>query len=354
MARQAPGSNVDLLRYTNAVRAGARRGHGIVAIAALFIALALLDTLASPARAHPAFSDWPSRTVRIVVPFPAGSPNDVAARLYAEGLSRRWIRPVVVENKPGADAFLDGGTFAGTRDDHTLLYGTAAMITVNPLLHEPRPYDAVQDMLPIAPGAGPVMVIAAASGLPARSLKDLVELARSKPGALSWSAGPSLPYFAFATTLKRHRLSMVRVPYQDAATPPTDRGEARAHVLSTSLQAVTGPVAAGQLRILAVTSPRREPLLPDVPTVAEAGFPEMEIEGLSGLFGWRNMPPEVRDRIAADMRALAKDTGLKKQLEAIGQRVLAGTPAEFAAAIGRQRIRIQQIMHIVNLKNESQ
>lgn len=315
----------------------------IVAILGTLIAL-------SPNSAF-AFSDWPSRTVKIVVPFPAGSANDVAARMYAEGLSRRWSRPVIVENQPGADAIIGDGAFADVSDDHTLLYATAAMITVNALLHDPLPYDPILDMVPIAPGAGSIVVIAVTNSLPAQSLKDLMALVRSKPGELSWGAGPSLPYFAFAATLKRHHLRMVHIPYRDAATAQADLSEGRVHVLSNSLQAVAGPVAAGKVRILAVTSPQREPLLPNVPTVAEAGFPEMEIEGLSGLFGRRDMPPELRDRIAADMHAVADDVTLRTRLEANGQRALAGTPAEFAAAIGRQRIRIQQIMHIVDVKN---
>lgn len=318
--------------------------------ALLLIALGLATGVA-PASAQ-VFSDWPSRAVKLIVPSPAGSANDVAARMYSEGLARRWFRPVIVENKPAADAILvGGGAFTNVRDDHTLLYGTASTITVNTLLNGPLPYDAIPDMVAIAPGAGSIFVIAVTDSLPAHSLKDVVELARSRPDELFWGAGPSLPYFAFATALKRHHLRMVHVPYQDEATPQADLSEGRVHVLSSSLQAVAGPVATGNARILAVTSPQREPLLPDVPTVAEAGFPEMEIEGLSGLFGSRDMPPELRDRIAADMRAAAHDAALRTRLEASGQRVLSGTPAEFAAAIGRQRIRIQQIMHIVDLKN---
>jgi tripartite-type tricarboxylate transporter receptor subunit TctC len=296
------------------------------------------------------FSDWPSRAVRIIVPFPAGSANDIAARLYAEGLSRRWTRPVTLENRPDGDAIAGGGAFASARDDHTLLYGTASMITVNPLLWGVLPYDPVLDLVPIGAGASSILVIAVTHNLPAQSLKDLVVLARSKPGELSWSAGPSLPHFVFAATQKRHQLAMMQV-HRDPATLQADFAEGRVHVLSHSLQAMAGLVDAGKARILAVTSPRREPMLADVPTVAEAGFPEMEIEGLSGLFGWRGMPPELRDRIAADMRAVARDPVLQLRFEASGQRVLTGTPAEFAAAIGRQRIRIQQIMHIVDLKN---
>ncbi len=340
------------LRLEFSIPHRAPRGGRVAAIIALFFVCAVIETFASmPARAFPAFSDWPSRGVRIIVPFPAGSANDLAARAYAEGLSRRWTRPVFVENKPGPDAIIGGSAFAAPRDDHTLLYGTASMLTVNPLLDGPLPYDPLREMVPVAPGASAILVIAVAQGLPVRSLKDLVELARSKPGVFAWSAGPSLPHFVFAATLRRHQLDVVHVPYRDLGTSRTDMSEGRLHVLSHTLQAVIGPVDAGTARILAVTGPQREPALPDVPTVAEAGFPEMEIEGLSGLFGWRDMPPELRDRIAADMRTVGNDPVLQARFQASGQRALAGTPAEFAAAIGRQRIRIQQIMHIVDLKS---
>lgn len=294
---------------------------------------------------------WPSRAVKIIVPFPAGAANDAAARLYADGLSRRWAVPVVVENKPGADAIIGGGAFASAGDDHTLLYGTASMVTVNPLLQSTLPYDPVLDMVPIAPGASAILVIAVASSVPARSLKDLMGLARSEPGRLSWGAGPSLPYFAFAAGSKRHGLNVVYIPYRDAATPQADLSEGRLQVWSNALQALAGPVAAGKARILAVTSSQREAVLPDIPTVAEAGFPEMEIDGLSGLFGWRNMPTQLRDRISTDMQAVANGSSLRARLEASSQRVVTGTPEDFAAAIERQRRQVQQIMRLVDLKN---
>ena len=295
--------------------------------------------------------DWPARAVKIIVPFAAGSANDVSARLYADGLARRWGKPVIVENKPGADAIVGGGAFANARDDHTLLYGTASMVTVSPLLQEVLPYDPSRDMVPISSTASSIFVIAVHDQLPVRSLRELAQLARSKPGELSWSSGPSLPHFVFAAMLARNALKQVYIPYRDAMTQQTDFGEGRVQILSHALQSVRGPVAAGKARILAVTSPAREPGLPEVPTVAEAGFPEMEIEGLTGLFGWRDMPPALRDRISADVQAVAGDPSVRSRIEAGGQHVLGSTPDEFSAAIERQRSRIQQIGRIVDLRN---
>ena len=318
---------------------------------ALAFAIALVGASAGTTSICVGGDDWPARAVKIIVPFSAGSANDVSARLYADGLARRWGKPVIVENKPGADTIVGGGAFANARDDHTLLYGTASMITVSPLLQEVLPYDPVRDMMPISSTASSIFVIAVHDQLPVRSLRELAQLAHSKPGELSWSSGPSLPHFVFAAMLARNGLKQVYIPYRDTMAQQTDFGQGRIQILSHALQSVRGAVAAGKARILVVTSPRREPALPEVPTVAEVGFPEMEIEGLTGLFGWRDMPPALRDRISADVQAVAGDPSVRSRIEAGGQHVLGSTADEFSAAIERQRSRIQQISRIVDLRN---
>jgi tripartite-type tricarboxylate transporter receptor subunit TctC len=313
--------------------------------------VALAGVLANATSLCLAGDDWPTRAVKVIVPFAAGSANDVSARLYTDGLAKRWGKPVIVENKPGADTIIGGGAFANARDDHTLLYGTASMVTVSPLLQEVLPYDPARDLVPISSTASSILVIAVHDRLPVRSLQDLAQLARSRPGELSWSSGPSLPHFVFAAMLARNGLKQVYIPYRDSTAQQADFGEGRVQVLSHALAAVRGPVAAGKAWILAVTSPRREPGMPDIPTVAEAGFPEMEIEGLTGLFGWRDMPPALREQISTDVRAVAGDPSVRSLIEASGQHVLGSTPGEFSAAIERQRTRIQQINRIVDLRN---
>jgi tripartite-type tricarboxylate transporter receptor subunit TctC len=315
------------------------------------LALAVAGALVATASSGLAAADWPTRTVKIIVPFAVGSANDVGARVYADGLARRWGQPVVIENKPGADAIIGGGEFANTSDDHTLLYGTASMVTVNPLLQERLPYDPLRDMVPISSTASAILVIAVYQQLPVNSLQELVQLAKDKPGQLLWSSGPSLPYFVFAAMSRRNHLDQVYVPYRDVALQQADFSKGRVQVLSHALQVVRAPVSAGQARILAVTSASREPGLPAVPTVAEAGFPEMEIDGLAGLFGKRDMPPKLRDRISADVKAISGDPHARTLIEASGQRVLGSSPDEFSAAIEKQRARVQQINAIVDLRN---
>jgi tripartite-type tricarboxylate transporter receptor subunit TctC len=312
--------------------------------------IVVVIAFAPAVRAADAEKAWPVRPVRVIVPFPAGSVIDTAARLVSDGLSKQWGQAVVIENRPGADASIGTGAFASSRDDHTLLYGIAAALTVNPLVQEKLPYDPARDCVPISAVANAIIVVAVHDGVPARSLAELAALARAEPGKLTWGSGPSLPRYLFTAFLKRQGLHMAYVAYRDAATPPLDLGEGRIQVLVTSLQATNAPVHSGKARIIAVANTRRAPTSPDVLTAAEAGHPEMSMDGLSGFFGWRDMPAVLRDKIAADIQIVTRDAGVRARIEASGQHVLGGTPAEFAAAIEHQRARVGEIARLVDLK----
>src|SRR5882757_969122 len=163
-------------------------------IAALTIGLAAATALSINASAQ----DWPQRTVRLIVPLPPGTAIDVSARLIAEHLSSRWKQPVVVENVAGADGVLAAKEFVARRDDHTLLYSFAGLITINPVLYEKLPYDPSNDLAPIAISSDNVLALAVSSRLDVRSLDELVKLARSRANKLNWAATAGLPYFAFA------------------------------------------------------------------------------------------------------------------------------------------------------------
>jgi tripartite-type tricarboxylate transporter receptor subunit TctC len=293
---------------------------------------------------------WPTRTVRIIVPIAAGAAIDAAARLYADGLSKKWGQPVVIENRPGAETNVGTAAFASARDDHTLLYGISSTITVNPLVYANMPFDPERDLVPISATASTIIGVAVHDGTPARSLNDLVRLARTEPGKLLWGSAPGLPRHAFTAFLKRHGLDMLYVPYKDVATPAVDLGEGRIHVLVTSLQGSNAPVQSGKAHIIAVINPNRAPMLPKAPTVAEAGYPELTVDPVSGLFGWRDMPSALRDKISADVQAVAQDPAVRARVEATGQLVLGGTPAEFTAAIERLRVRVGEIARIIDLK----
>ena len=226
------------------------------------------------------------RPVKIIVPIGAGSAPDAAARLVADGTRQRWGQPVIIENRPGADASVGTGAFANANDDHTLLFGFASTLTVNPLIQEKVPFDPARDFVPISAVTNTIIAIAVHRDLPAHSLADLARIAEAMPGKILWGAGPSWPRFLFAAFLKQRNLDMLYVPYRDAAAAPIDLAEGRVQLLITSLQATVAPVRSGKARVIAIANTHRAATLPDVQTASEAGYPEMSIDGLIGFFGW--------------------------------------------------------------------
>jgi hypothetical protein len=176
----------------------------------------------------------PDKTDRDV---PARSANDAAARIFADALGKKWGKPVVVEDKPGAEGTIGVGAFVAAQDDHTLLYTVAGSVTVAPLLIDKLPYDVERDLQPIAATTAIVLTLAVSNDLPVRSIPELIDVLRSNPGKYAWTSGPTLPRYVFAAFLKRNGLQMNFVSYRDASQPQADLGEGRIKALVTSLTA---------------------------------------------------------------------------------------------------------------------
>jgi tripartite-type tricarboxylate transporter receptor subunit TctC len=293
---------------------------------------------------------WPQRTVKVIVPLPTGVAVDVSARLFAEQLSARWGQPVVIENMPGADGTLAAKEFVSRGDRHTLLYSFAGLITINPLLREKLPYDPARDLVPIATTSDNFLAIAVSSKLKVASLRDLVTLARSQPTKLNWAATPGLPFFALSGFQKSTGMDLVYVSYRDFSPALVDLGEGRIEVAATGLTQLLSQQQAGKVRVLAVMNKTRSPAAPDVPTASEAGCPQLTFEGVTGFFGWRDIPGELRDRIAADVRAVADSSAVKERLAKIGIVARGSTPGEFAAAIEEQRAKVAAIAAAIGTK----
>jgi tripartite-type tricarboxylate transporter receptor subunit TctC len=302
----------------------------------------LIAGLAFAPSAAPA-QGWPQRTVRLIVPLGPGSATDVTARLYAERLAERWGRPVVVENRPGPDAMVAVTGFVNARDEHTLLFSFGGPVTINPVIHDRLPYDPARDLVPIVSASDSFLAVAAAASLNIDSLAELVKRAKAEPGKLNWAATAGLPQYAFAGFAKGAGLDLVQVSYRDFAPALQDVSEGRIAVVSTGLVPLLPLARAGRIRILAVTNRERSPAAPEFATARELGFADFIAEGFQGFFGWRDMPSELRDRIAADVRSVAADPVLGERLKAIGQAVRVGTTADFVAMIDAQRAMIARI-----------
>jgi tripartite-type tricarboxylate transporter receptor subunit TctC len=295
-------------------------------------------------------ADWPHRTVRLIAAGPAGTAADFSARLFAERLSQRWGQPVIVENRPGADGVIGVTAFLGSDDDHTLLYAISAVVTVHPITQQKLPYDPVRELVPISPTSDVVLAIAASEKNSIRSLDGLVQAARAQPGKLNWASSAGLPPFVVGGFFKNWKLDLAFVSYRDLAPALQDLGEGRIDVFVHALGVIMPQVQSGRARLLAVASEARVPLAPDVPTVTEAGFPELRMDGVVGFFGKRGMPDALRDRIASDVRAVANDAGIRERLAAVGQAARPGTAAEFAALLDQYRQRLADLAKTIDFK----
>jgi len=293
---------------------------------------------------------WPQRAVHVIVPIGSGSGPDVAARLYAERLAAAWKRPVLVENRPGAEGLVGVSAFAGMKDDHALLFSPAAPITVFPFTQEKLAYDPARDFVPISSATDTFGAIAVPASLKVASLAELVAFARAQPGRLNWASGGGAFPVLLAGFASTAHLDVAQVAYREQNLAIQDLAEGRIHYLASSLTALLPLAQSGKIRLLAVTNKARAPMASAVPTAAEAGHPELEFEGLVGFFGGRDMPPALRDRISADIRAVAAEARLLERLAGAGQLVHASTAAEFAGAIEEQRARMETITRLIRVR----
>jgi tripartite-type tricarboxylate transporter receptor subunit TctC len=320
-------------------------------IAGVILAVGLVFLASRVLRDRPAASRWPEKPVRLLIPSGTGSGLDLTARLFAERLARRWGRPVVVDNRPGAEGLVGVAAFAAAPDDHTLLFTFAAPVTFNPQVQDRLPYDPERDLVPISIATRPTIVIAGSKALSATSLGELVSLVRQEPRRFFWTAIPGLPELVFSAFLDTERLEMTHVGYREIAPALQDLGAGRVHVMVGSLSTLDPPLQAGTARLLAVTNTARAYSRPDVPTVAEAGYPGLTVDGLFGVFGWRGMPEALRRRLAEDVKRTAEEATLAARLLAMGQTAGGSTPEDFAAALDQQKRQVAAIIRTRSAKH---
>jgi tripartite-type tricarboxylate transporter receptor subunit TctC len=315
----------------------------------LFAAAVATAAFALPAAAQSQAPNWPVRPVKFILPLGAGSGADLGARLLAEKLSARWGQGVVVENRPGGDGFVAITSFISSNDDHTLFMGPASSFTAHPYLHEKLPYK-MSDLAPVARVSATVVTLNVPPSLNAKTWKDVVAMAKAQPGKLNWATITGATDLIFAAWLKRAGLDMVKVPYRNPVAALTDVAEGRLHVYSAAYAIVRPQIQAGRVQLMAVTSSEPVKTLPNVPTIAQAGSPELTFDGLVGIFGQRDMPIALRERIAADVKTALSDPALADKLTASGQEVIPGSAAEFSASIDQQFKSVAEIAKTLGIK----
>jgi tripartite-type tricarboxylate transporter receptor subunit TctC len=304
----------------------------LVALAAGLIAGTAMIAMAS------ADTKWPTRPVRFILTLGAGSGSDIGARLLADRLSQRWGQPVIVENRPGGDGLVAISAFVTAHDDHVLLFAPSSSFTAHPFLHDNLPYKP-SDLVPITRVSNTIITIAVPIGLKVASLKELAAMARAEPGKLNWAGVTGALDFTFAGWLKQQGLDINKVPYKNPVDAANDLAEDRVQVYEAALAIVRPQLQSGKIKLLAVTNSVRAPTEPNLPTVAEAGYPALAIDGLVGLFGPPGMPLDLRERITADIRAIVDKT-IEDRLTTTGQLTNVGGPQEFGQSIDEQRAKV--------------
>jgi tripartite-type tricarboxylate transporter receptor subunit TctC len=309
--------------------------------------LACAGFMAAPAVAQtPA---WPQRPVRFLIPLGPGSGADITARLVGDKLSQRWGQPVVVENKPGGDAFLAIMAMVNAKDDHVLLFAPASTFTAHALLHDKLPYKP-DDLVPIARVTNTLIALGVPSDLGVSTVKELAAKIKAQPGKLNYASVTGANDLLYAAFLKAEKLDMAKVPYKDPVQAINDLAEGRIHAFVGAYAIMRPRVQAGKVKVIALTNRQHAAALNDIPTASEAGYKSLEFDGLVGLLGPKGMPLAVRERIAKDIREVVSDPAIASKLAATGQVVNPGTPEEFAADLADQSEKVKEIGKTLDIK----
>jgi tripartite-type tricarboxylate transporter receptor subunit TctC len=294
--------------------------------------LVVTALLLSPAAAF-AQKEWPGKPVRIVVAFAAGGATDVFARMVAQPLSERLGQPVIVENRLGANGTIGTESVArAPADGYTLLMGTIATHSIQQSLLANLPYDPVRDFIPIVQVASQAYVVVVRVESIANSLADLTAMAKQSPGKLTYASAATGTAGHLFTELYRARAGIDIVAVQYKGSTPAMHDVLGGHVpfIFDVILTTMPHIRSGKLRPLAVTSAQRSPLLPDVATVAEQGFPGYDAVGWNGLYAPARTPQAVVEQLNREVNAVLAQPELRERVAALGASVIGGTPEQFA------------------------
>ena len=282
---------------------------------------------------------WPERTVKIVVPFSAGGTTDVVARALAQNLTEAWKQSVVVENRTGAGGNIGADVVAKSPPDgHTILMTSGSIFTVNPHMYKTLPFDPVKDFVAVTNVASGPQLLVVHPSVPANSVKELIALAKAKPGTINFgSAGfGSQVHMAGEHFVDAAGIQATHIPYKGESAALADLAAGSIQFMVANIAAAAPFVSNGRLRALGVTSKTRSALLPDVPTVAEGGLPGFENSGWFGFMLAAGTPKAVVQKIHDDTVKALNDTHMKARLQVAGMAAVGNDPAAFSREIAEE------------------
>lgn len=303
----------------------------------LIVALSSLASLASAADEH-----YPSRPIRLVVPFPAGGGTDIISRVVSNKLTetQKWV--IVVDNRPGAGGNIGVELAAkAPPDGYTIVMGQTSNLAVNPTLYAKMPYDAIKDLAPIAAVADAPLVLVVAAGSPFKTLADVVAAAKARPGmvTLATPGNGTVAHLTGELFQKAAGIKLQHVPYKGSSQAITDLLGGSIQLLMASVPTANGQIKGGNMRALAVTSEKRSGDLPTVPTINESGYKGFDARTWFGLLAPAGTPAAVVAKLNAEVNKILKMPEVREKIRAEGGDILGGTPAEFASMIKTEHVR---------------
>jgi len=311
--------------------------------------LAAILALAPLAAAAQAF---PSKPIRIIVPFTPGSATDTMARPVAEKLAAAFGQQVLVENRPGAGGTIGAGMLAKSPPDGYTLAVVSTGHVVNPVLYSSLPYDTLKDFSAVSPLAGQPSVLVVSPSLGVKTVKDLVAMAKAKPGQLNYATAGvgSAAHISAEKFRMAAGIDAVHVPFKGSPESITETMGGRTQYTWTPLSTAVGQIRSGQLLALAVSTAQRSPALPDVPTIAEAGFPRGVFNFWVGMLAPANTPREILLRLNAEVQRALHTADMKERLATLGSEPMAMTPEQFDAFIKEEFTVLGEVMRASGVK----
>lgn len=311
---------------------------------------AILAAAEAQAQTQAQSQTWPQRAVRFILPFGAGSATDIAARLFGEKLAAKWGKPVVIENRPGGDGLVAINAFVSANDDHVLLYASSASFMAHPYTQEKLPYVLERDLAPIAQISDTVVSASVPTAAGINTVKDFVTRARAEPAKFNVAGAAGVPEFAVTAFVKSENLGVTKVPYRDVVQAGRDLAEDRIQFLLSSYAVVRPHIEAGKVKVIAVGSRTRSKVAPDAPSVVETGYPTLITETTSGLYGPKDMPLALREKIGADVIEAVSDATVSERIAATGQDIRLGGPAVLAQTLKQQAAATASVAKILGME----
>ncbi|KRB68043.1 Bug family tripartite tricarboxylate transporter substrate binding protein [Noviherbaspirillum sp. Root189] len=308
------------------------------------VGVAALVTFAAPVAQ--AQSAYPSKPITLIVPFPPGGPTDLVARVLAQKMGEQMGQQIIVDNRGGANGNIGSGLVAkAPADGYTVLYNTSSIV-LSPALYKSLSYDVQRDLMPVALTATVPLALVVNPSLPVNNVKEFIDYAKANPGKLSYGSAGSgnITHLGAFQFLQANGIDAVHVPYKGSAPADADLVGGQIQFMTDTINSVASFVRDKRMRLLAVTTPKRIPIFPDTPTVAESGLPGFEVSAWQGLMVPAKTPEPIIKRINSELMKALQSPDVQKKLAAQGAIPLGSTPEEYGAYMKSELARWSKIV----------